>query len=1086
MKSSNNKLSSPYNYKNSTTYIYRGNHTVSKYIKSFDSTLLATDIVYPTDDENNIPSKLPVIVIANRENRRNDKDVEIKLGMDLVKYGYILVSFELRGCGASYGVNDSFGSEEHCKDLIAITEWVSEQDWCTGKIGLLGCSNRAYIQLCTAAKNPKKIDCITPVVATSDIYYQNFPNGVSAIPNFRLGTFERKLSKEEFLNTIDAVDDDIDGIMAYKAFTDFQYENNKDFFETLLIENSNRDSSNPNYENEKVFMTLPPFGKMNDFFSNGKVKQHQFIGQLESGTLGQLAHFIEFGGSVCMGPWTHFGGITLQSDFPNGSLDLVEAYHKLYDSVLKGADNGFEKAPPIVYYMFNAKEGSEWRYSECWPPKNEIRTTLYLDKSISETCDSINDGSLKLDKPLDEASTDYAVRDDINVFKDKNGQSKYNRSELYWSGDMTKDVDNKGLTFTSPPLFPMYQNEMAGCISLDLWISCSANDVDLIVYAEEVMQDGTSRYIKDGVMRASHRTVGKNEAWEKMGATWHTSMTEDVDRCLNEGLSKPTNVKFAVDPIAYNFQPNSRLRITITCANNAVYQHYMYNDNYPTLTLYTGGKYASSISVPFLQQDFNTYKGYIGETKESGTLYVFEKNMYLHSKGTWRKFENKNTFKTKGNIVFLGKENIEFSPIGGPKAITHMPHLEIENDIEHPFPAFRKQFVSNVSIESSDDFLFAPSKKNLFIDIFKDSDAIDQPCIIYIHGYGWPYCEFVPQLHLLHKSGYAIASIDIRNYPPNESPDYIHDAKGAIRFLRANTEKYGIDPKKFATYGVSLGGNTSLMIGLSGDNEDLEGNVGGNLHCSSRVQACTAGYAWSDLLNMGKDIAQEFEKWPDLQSDRVRMTDGAFAPSSALIGFSGKGKGLGVLRDYIESGRTPYNELYEQKIQEAINVSPINIVNPSVPPIALIGGYGMETVNIAFKQSLRTFEALNDVDAMSFLYGNTNGNYGEKDETILAIKAFFDKQLKEERNEHIISITTNSAFVIYDYNTHLLSEKPAIVSGKFMIKKEDIIKYLVDADDLKYETDNGYIDIQSITGSNINYKFYAKFGTIVIKIKIRK
>ena len=89
---------------------------------------------------------------------------------------------------------------------------------------------------------------------------------------------------------------------------------------------------------------------------------------------------------------------------------------------------------------------------------------------------------------------------------------------------MTEDVDNKGLTFTSAPLFPAYNNEMAGCISVDLWISCSAIDVDLIVYAEEVLEDGTSLYIKDGVMRASHRVSAPNPAWEKMGAVWHLSL----------------------------------------------------------------------------------------------------------------------------------------------------------------------------------------------------------------------------------------------------------------------------------------------------------------------------------------------------------------------------------------------------------------------------------------------------------------------------------------------------------------------------------------------------------------------------------
>lgn len=1077
------KESLPFSYKGYSFPLYVESKTKSQYINSYDGTKLAIDITFPILNKEIASEKFPVILLASRTNRRNMDDVEIKHGYDLVAFGYIFAVVELRGCGVSYGINDSFGSNEHCKDLISATEWIAAQDWCSGKIGMLGCSNRAYIQLCASALCPTKITALTPVVAVSDFYYQNYPNGVSAVPDIKLPKPDHILSKEEFIKTVVPVDEDTDGSMAYEAYVNFHYNNNKNFFETLFLEDMCRDSEHPGYNYEKTNLTLPPFGKLDGFYNNYPIKQHQYIGQIESGTLGQLAHFIDFGGTVCLGPWTHFGSLIGVSDFPNGTVNMLESYNRWYDYVLKGINNGFENAPAVTYYMFNSEAGNEWRFSESWPPENEMRTKFYLSPDSSNTISSAYDGTLSLNLSDDGDSITYQVKDDISVFMDENGISHYNRSELFWNGNMAEEVDQKGLTFSSAPLFPYYLNEMAGCVSVDLWVSCSSNDVDIIVYLEEVLPDGTSRYIKDGVMRASHRTSDSNPSWKKMGATWHTSMSGDVSRCLEEGLNLPTHIQFAIDPIAYHFAPNSRIRFTITCSNKAAYQHSMYKSGLPTLTLYTGGEYASFISIPFLEQSNQTYNGVatLNGGSSPATLYAFNENTYLYTDGYWHKFKNSNSYTIKGNGVVFDDGYIIFHPMGSPQSIPGMPNSSMEADISHPFPAFRKQFVAKEKVSLRDYTLFVPGHKNLYIDVFAQRLSETMPCIIYIHGYGSPYAYLPSQLLMMYESGYAIAAIDVRNYPPNEFPDYINDAKGAIRYLRANAATFGIDPEQFGMYGFSLGGNTTLMIAMTGDLPILEGTVGGNLEYSSRIQAAAAGFAWSDLLYMGKDIADEFQYSPTLQAERVLMTDGEYSPSSEVIGFSGPGKGLKVLREYKENGCTPANEFFDRKLQEASFASPVNYTTPSVPPIALFGGHGMNTINIAFKQLLRTFEALNKVDALTFLYGNTTGEYGEKPETQHAIKAFFDAQLKEKRSLHILAISADSDIVVHNYVSRKISEKTKLESGGFWILEYDLIPFFTNIDATSYVIQNGYVNLFSLTGDNLTSKYFKEHHTLILK-----
>lgn len=1077
------KESLPFSYKDYSFPIYVKSKTKSQYINSYDGTKLAIDVTFPILREGNAPEKLPVILLASRTSRRDVNDTEIELGYNLVPYGYVFVVVELRGCGVSYGINDSFGSKEHCQDLICASEWIAAQSWCSGKIGMLGCSNRAYIQLCASALSPKKITALTPVVAVSDFYYQNYPNGVSAVPNIKLPQPDHMLTKDEFLKTAVPVDEDIDGVMAYEAYTTCHYGNNKNFFETLFLEDMNRDSEHPGYNHEKTNMSLPPYGKLEDFFHNSSIQQHQYIGQLESGTLGQLAHFIDFGGTVFLGPWTHFGSLIGQSDFQNGTVNILESYCRWYDYVLKGIDNGFDKSPAVTYYMFHAEPGKEWRFSESWPPENEVRTKLYLSATASGTVSSAYDGTLSLNQPCSLAPMTYQVRNDISVFKDESGFNRYNRSELFWAGNMAEEVDRKGLTFTSAPLFPFYLNEMAGCVSVNLWVTCSSNDVDFVVYLEEVLPDGTSHYIKDGVMRASHRITGSNPAWEKMGATWHTSMTEDVLQCLKEGLNKPTHIQFAIDPIAYHFSPKSRIRFTITCSNKAAYQHNMYEDDLPELTLYTGGDYSSFISIPFLEQSNQTYKGTAvlnGEAFPS-TLYAFDKNCYLYSNGHWHKF-NSEAYTTQDNEVIFDDGNIKFRPMGAPVDIPGMPDNNIDTDCPHPFPAFRKQFVAKEMISCRDYTLFVPGHKNLYLDVFKQHQQESVPCIIYIHGYGSPYAYLPPQMLMMYQKGYAIAAIDVRNYPPNEFPDYINDAKGAIRYLRANAATFGINPDRFGMYGFSLGGNTTLMTAMTGDLPILEGTVGGNIEYSSRIQAAAAGFAWSDLIYMGKDIAEEFKYSPALQADRILMTDGEYSPSSEVIGFSGPGKGLKILREYKENGCTPSDELLDQKLMEATLASPVNYANPSVPPIALFGGHGMQTINIAFKQSLRTFEALNKVDALTFLYGNTTGEYGEKPETLEAIKAFFDEQLMNVKSKHVLAISADSNILVSDYVSRKIQQKTTLDNNCFWILESDLKPFLTYITAPAYETKDSYINLFSLTGGNLISKYYEEHRTIVFKI----
>ena len=83
----------------------------------------------------------------------------------------------------------------------------------------------------------------------------------------------------------------------------------------------------------------------------------------------------------------------------------------------------------------------------------------------------------------------------------------------------------------------------------------------------------------------------------------------------------------------------------------------------------------------------------------------------------------------------------------------------------------------------------------------------------------------------------------------------VHDVKAAVRWLRANAAKYGIDPERIGATGDSAGGHLALMLGLTGDVKSLDGKEGGNLEQSSRVSCVVDIYGPSDFTkSYGKSI----------------------------------------------------------------------------------------------------------------------------------------------------------------------------------------------------------------------------------------
>jgi acetyl esterase/lipase len=208
------------------------------------------------------------------------------------------------------------------------------------------------------------------------------------------------------------------------------------------------------------------------------------------------------------------------------------------------------------------------------------------------------------------------------------------------------------------------------------------------------------------------------------------------------------------------------------------------------------------------------------------------------------------------------------------------------------------------------------------------------PVVVFLHGGGWrlgsrhaagpAYRGMSPTpFERLARAGIAVASVDYRLSGEATFPAQLHDAKAAVRWLRARAGDLAVDPARIAAWGESAGGHLAALLGLTADDAALEGEVG-IAGTSSRVSTVVAWYAPTDLLGFAADVDAD----PLDPATREAQLLGAPAPSVPEL---------------------------------AAQASPVTHVSPGAPPFLLLHGEADRFV--PFVQSVRLHTALVDAGA---------------------------------------------------------------------------------------------------------------------------
>lgn len=561
---SDERVSKPGEYRGYGDKLYDGYVLSSEYVAVRDGTLLAVDLYRPKlPDGAPAADELPVLWMHTPYNRRYfsyggtralSGEAYPGAAARLVDYGYVVAIVDFRGLYASFGENIAYNRGEWVEaarwDAYDITQWLAEQPWSNGQVGMWGCSATGGSQLQAATTAPPALKAIFPMSCEFDAYPFGVPGGMApaqgdtrAPPN-TVSPAMRDMIAEP-------VDMDADRSQLQAAFA--SHGEDRDNLGYVPF----RDST-PERLPEPWWINSSPSTYLEELNASG-IAVYLAANWDEAAT--KYGSFFTFNNlktetKLIVGPATHCAWPTVQQ---MTGFDITIEERRFFDHYLKGIDNGVMEEPGVYYYTYGKPAGQEWSASRTWPLANERRIPYYL-----------SEGSL-----VREAPTAASAADELLV--------------NYEATAATAAMS--GLVYETPALEEPLQ--VTGHPVVDLWLSSTANDSDVVAYLQNVAPDGTATsYQMHGRLRASQRTES-SPPYDNLGLPWHPFRERDAQPLVP---GEPAELRFDLLPISMVFEKGHKLRLILTFADAVTPRL----EPVPTVTVYRDAQHPSTITLPVI------------------------------------------------------------------------------------------------------------------------------------------------------------------------------------------------------------------------------------------------------------------------------------------------------------------------------------------------------------------------------------------------------------------------------------------------------------------------------------------------------
>ena len=543
---------------------FAGTHLV----EMTDGIRLSTDVYLPVGDT--LPKKLPVILIRTCYGKQNVTQFRA-----FVHYGYAMVIQDTRGRDQSQGEFRPMVNEmDDGKDTL---DWLAQQVWCDGNVGMIGPSYLSIVQWAAAASGHPNLKAMISQV-TGGVPIIDFPHRMGMLCS---GTLAWAVSMMQHTHKPDQMERmDWSEIVKIRPINEIpkRLTGKESLFWQEWCEHEYYDSywdrcNWLKYQHKINIPTLYVSGWYDDVgqgtmqawdMNKRNRREHQ---------------------KMITGAWRHKMNISREIHSINFGPDSVRydmfyVYLKWYDKHLKGMENGIDKEPSVEYYVMGE---NRWRKSSEWPPEDSVNTAMYLH-SGGRANTSKGDGVMSFHKPHVNESDGYCFDpQNATPFLLNLNENETLVPENYRDVEMREDV----LVYSSCLL----ENDLciAGEPKAIIYASSDVVDTDWLVRLTDVDVNGNSIRMSDGMVRARFRK----------------SYVEPTLLLPGEIVRYDIPMSW----VANTFKKNHRIRIEITSgAENSVFP----NPNTGAMTLmdtdskvayqriYSGDEYPSCIVLPII------------------------------------------------------------------------------------------------------------------------------------------------------------------------------------------------------------------------------------------------------------------------------------------------------------------------------------------------------------------------------------------------------------------------------------------------------------------------------------------------------
>jgi predicted acyl esterase len=245
--------------------------------------------------------------------------------------GYAICNPDIRGVVDSDGDSVLWDRQEgrDCYDLI---EWLADQEWCAGKVGMSGTSYLAVAQWFTAAEQPPHLAAINPWEGVSDVYRDLVMRG--GMPDTG---FARQLQDGSFFG-----------------------KNRK---EDVISESERYPLLNNLWENK-----IPDFDK---------ITVPAYVVASYTNTLHTAGTFRAWRRIVSRDKWLRIHNTQEWPDYYDEAN--IEDLRRFFDRYLKDEDNGWELTPRVRYSVLDLEGGDRVSVAaDEFPPSGVVSTKYYL------------------------------------------------------------------------------------------------------------------------------------------------------------------------------------------------------------------------------------------------------------------------------------------------------------------------------------------------------------------------------------------------------------------------------------------------------------------------------------------------------------------------------------------------------------------------------------------------------------------------------------------------------------------------------------------------------------------------------------